>query len=111
MKKSSNLKTGGFGDRLAEEEGKAPGFELVSLTLSDVEDGDVWLRREEDERLSMGFELWISEETILVGLIVEALELSMRGKTFEVGSCCVGTLNGLVAVSTSAKEGDKSIDS
>ena len=110
MKKSSNLKTGGFGDRVAEEEEKAPGFELVSLSRSDVEDGDVWLRPEEDERLSTGFELWISEEEILVRLIVDGFELSMRGETF-VGSRWVGLLNGLVAVSTSAKEGDKSIDS
>ena len=66
---------------------------------------------------STGFE---PEEEILDGLIVEVFEFSREGENFwmcsevgkvEVGSSWVGSLNGLVTVSTSSKEGDNAIDS
>ena len=117
MKKSSSFKTGRFGVRPTEED-RLAGFEVVRLNWTDPK--------------MVGFELKLCEE--VVGLIVEddeLLPIPMEGENFgtrtelelgkakvgakllEVSSGGVGSLNCLVAVSTSvsAKEGDNSVNS
>ena len=110
MKKSSSFKTGRFGVRPTEED-RLAGFEVVRLNWTDPK--------------MVGFELKLCEE--VVGLIVEddeLLPIPMEGENFgtrtelelgkaKVSSGGVGSLNCLVAVSTSvsAKEGDNSVNS